>query len=331
MPDRPIVLPSNRPADRFYRGGRQITDLRGDPPAAEHEPEDWIASTTHVFGQPGVGETVLADGRTLRAAVEADPVGWLGEEHVAAFGADTKLLTKLLDAGQRLPVHAHPDGAFAEQHLGHAHGKTEAWVVLRGGTVHLGLTRAVEEQELRELVDGQRTAEMLDLLHALHMDAGDAVLVPAGQLHAIGEGVLVLEVQEPEDLSILLEWNGFDIDGTEAGHLGLGFDTALQAVSREPLDEFALDALVQRGTASGPVLPPFAAPFFSIERVPVDGDIRLAAGYAVVLVEDGEVTLDGAALSRGSTVVVPAGAGDVSGNGRGSLLLARPPRLSPAR
>jgi mannose-6-phosphate isomerase len=326
MPDRPIVLPSNRPADRFYRGGRQITDLRGDPPAGEHEPEDWIASTTHVFGQAGVGETVLDDGTTLRTAVEADPVGWLGQEHVAAFGADTKLLTKLLDAGQRLPVHAHPDGAFAEQHLGHAHGKTEAWVVLRGGTVHLGLQRAVDEQELRELVDGQRTTELLELLHPLQVEPGDAVLVPAGQLHAIGAGVLVLEVQEPEDLSILLEWNGFDIDGTEEGHLGLGFDTALQAVSRAPLDESTLDALVQRGTASGPVLPPSAAPFFSVERVPVDGDVGLAAGYAVVLVEDGEVTLDGAALSRGTTVVVPAGAGDVIGNGRGSLLVARPPR-----
>ena len=131
MPDPPIVLPSNRPADRFYRGGRRITDLRGDAPAKDHEPEDWVASTTHVFGQPGVGETVLPDGTPLRVAVEADPVGWLGEAHVAAFGADTKLLTKLLDAGQRLPVHAHPDGAFAQAHLGHAHGKAEAWVILQ--------------------------------------------------------------------------------------------------------------------------------------------------------------------------------------------------------
>jgi mannose-6-phosphate isomerase len=326
MPDRPIVLPSNRPQDRFYRGGRQITDLRGDPPAGEHEPEDWIASTTHVFGQAGLGETVLADGRTLRTAVEADPVGWLGDAHVAAWGADTKLLTKLLDAGQRLPVHAHPDGAFSEQHLGHAHGKSEAWVILRGGTVHLGLQRAVGEAELRQLVDGQRTTELLELLHPIHVDAGDAVFVPAGQLHAIGAGVLVLEVQEPEDLSILLEWSGFEIDGTEAGHLGLGFDTALQAVSRDPLDGTALDALVTRGVASGPLLAAAAEPFFSVERLQVDGEARLGAGYAVVLVERGEVTLDGVPLHRGTTAVVPAGAGVVAATGSGSLLVSRPPR-----
>jgi len=151
-------------------------------------------------------------------------------------------------------------------------------------------------------------------------------MVPAGQLHAIGAGVLVLEVQEPEDLSILLEWYGFDIDGTEAGHLGLGFDTALRAVSRDPLDESALAALVTRGTASGSVLPSAADPFFSVERVSVDGDVRLPAGYAVVLVEHGEVVLDDVPLVRGATVVVPARAGGVSATGSGGLLVARPPR-----
>jgi mannose-6-phosphate isomerase len=53
--------------------------------------------------------------------------------------------------------------------------------------------------------------------------------VPPGVLHAVGEGVLV-ELQEPEDLSILLEWRGFELDGERDGHLGLGFDLAPEAV-----------------------------------------------------------------------------------------------------
>lgn len=324
MPDHVVVLPSNRPADRFYRGGRRITELRGDPPAGSHEPEDWIASTTHVFGQPGAGETVLPDGRTLRDAVQADAVGWLGEAHVAAWGADTKLLTKLLDAGQRLPVHAHPDGAFARQHLGHAHGKAEAWVILGGGTVHLGLRREVGEAELRALVDGQRTEEVLDLLHPVEVAPGDAVFVPAGQLHAIGEGVLLLEVQEPEDLSILLEWDGFALDGTIAGHLGLGFDTALEAVSRAPIDD--VEALVTRRSAAGSVLPTAADALFTVERLPIAADARLAGGYAVLLVEQGIDEVNGSTVPRGTTLVVPAGAGDVALGGDGVLLVCRPPR-----
>lgn len=324
-PDAPVVLPSNRPAARFYAGGRRITDLRGDPPAASHEPEDWIASATHVFGQPGVGETVLEDGGTLADAVREDPEGWLGAAHVAAFGADTALLTKLLDAGQRLPVHAHPDGAFAAAHLGRAHGKTEAWIVLAGGTVHVGLRRDVDAASLRALVDRQDAAGLLGLLNPIEVGPGDGVLVPAGQLHAIGEDVFVLEVQEPEDLSILLEWDGFDLDGPRDGHLGLGLDAALTAVSTERLA--VTDALVHRAsTGSGRMLPPTADPFFSVDRVVVDGSSELEPGFAVLVVLEGEATVSGVLLGRGATAVVPHRVGPLRVTGAATLLVARPPR-----
>ncbi len=61
------------------------------------------------------------------------------------------------------------------------------------------------------------------------------MLVPAGMPHAIGEGALLVELQEPTDLSILMEWKGFELDGAVAGHLGLGFDVALRAVDRRGL------------------------------------------------------------------------------------------------
>jgi mannose-6-phosphate isomerase len=183
----------------------------------------------------------------------------------------------------------------------------------------------VGEEELRALVDAQSTAELLDLLHPIEVEAGDAVFVPAGQLHAIGEGVLLLEVQEPEDLSILLEWRGFALDGQADGHLGLGFDTALQAVSRTEVAPEALDALVTRATPAGSVLPEAADPFFTVERVPVDGTATLPAGYAVVLVERGDVSLGAVPLRRGGTAVVPAGAGDLRVTGTGGLLVCRPP------
>ncbi len=117
----PIRLSANRPAARFYRGGERIALFRGAPrpagrEAEEREPEDWIASTTTVAGETRTGLTVLPDGVLLRDAVAADPVRWLGAAHAHRWGSDTRLLVKLLDAGQRLPVHAHPDDAFAWTH-----------------------------------------------------------------------------------------------------------------------------------------------------------------------------------------------------------------------
>ncbi|WP_139346621.1 class I mannose-6-phosphate isomerase [Sinomonas mesophila] len=324
-----IVLPSNRPANRFYRGGRHITDFRGESPAGSHEPEDWIASTTPVFGEPEMGITVLPDHVPLPTAVRQDPERWLGREHVAAFGADTKLLVKLLDAGQRLPVHAHPDGAFAAAHLGHAHGKAEAWYILRGGTVHLGLREDVDAHELRDLIDQQDSERLLGLLHHVEVAPGDVVFVPPGQLHAIGEGVFLLEVQEPEDLSILLEWRGFDLDGPRDGHLGLGFDLALTAVSRRRLDGDALDGLITRaadsGRDSGPLLPRAADPYFGIERVLLDGRREIASGFAVIVIAEGEAVVSGVTMPAGRTAVVPHAVGPIAANGHGEILVCRPP------
>lgn len=322
-----IQLVSNRPTDRFYRGGLRITQLRGEPDAKSHEPEDWIASTTRVAGEEVKGLTVLPDGRLLTDAIAADPVAWLGAAHVARFGVDTKLLVKLLDAGQRLPVHAHPHADFAREYLARAHGKAEAWYILNGGSVHLGLIRDVDENELAELVCRQDSAELLSLLHEIPVQRGDAVYVPPGTLHAIGEGTLILEVQEPEDLSILLEWQGFALDGRTDGHLGLGFERALQAVERQSLSAGQRDALVVRDGRLGSVLPDSADAYFRLERVVVDGSAAVDAGFAILLMSRGRLQCeDGTVLAAGATAVVSYSTDPLRLEGSAEILIARPPR-----
>ena len=326
MPDSPIVVDANQPADRFYQGGARISTFRGVDPSGPHTPEDWIASSTSIRGQAPIGMTRLADGTLLADAIAADPLGWLGAAHLARFGADPMLLVKLLDAGQRLPVHAHPDGPFAAAHLGTAHGKAEAWYLLSPGTVYVGLREDVEPARLRELVDAQDTTGLLALLNEVELEAGDTVYVPPGTLHAIGAGILLAEVQEPEDLSILLEWHGFELDGTTDGHLDLGFDLALQAVTTTAVTGSDLDALITRGVTDGATLAAAAAEFFRLDLVTVP--TALPAGLAIVIGVDGTTTLatDGGELeiTRGTTVLVPAAAGEQRYDG-GRALVARPP------
>ena len=227
---KPIILPANQPSDRFYAGGTAISTFRGDPPAAPNTPEDWVASVTAVRGEPASGLTTLPDGTLFAQAVASDPESWLGADHVRTFGSDTNLLVKLLDAGQRLPVHAHPDDGFAAAHLGTAHGKAEAWYILSPRRGSARADRGRRPRGVQRLVDAQDVDPLRQRMHALSVSAGDTVFVPPGVLHTIGEGILLVEVQQPEDLSILLEWRGFAIDGARDGHLGLGFDTALTAV-----------------------------------------------------------------------------------------------------
>jgi mannose-6-phosphate isomerase len=326
-----VVLPSNRPAARFYRGGRRITELRGEAPASDFEPEDWIGSVTSVAGEAPVGQTVLDDGTLLSDAIGADPEYWLGSAHVRSFGADPMLLTKMLDAGQRLPVHAHPDRPWAASHLAATHGKTEAWYVLTPSEVWLGLVHDLSRAELGGMASRQDVGTLLAAMHRVEVGRGDVVHVPAGILHAIGEGILLVELQEPEDLSILVEWRGFAVDGPAKGHLGVGFDTALTAVEVRARGADELEGLVHRAGGGGPLLPAEASPFFRMERVELDGSATIDPGFAVAIVLSGDVTLTGArsdaaaALTRGSTVLLPHAVGEVALRGTAEILVCRPP------
>ncbi|WEK62358.1 MAG: carbohydrate kinase [Candidatus Microbacterium colombiense] len=321
----PIVLTSNRPAERFYRGGARISAFRSEPSSAPREPEDWVGSTTTVRGEESLGLSVLPDGRLLRDAVAADPVAWLGAAHAHRWGADVRLLVKILDAGQRLPVHAHPHDDFAASHLGRAHGKAEAWYILEGGTVHVGLRDDVQAEALAELVERQDVDALLGLLHTIEVVPGDVVWVPPGELHAIGAGVLLLELQQPEDLSILLEWEGFAIDGAAEGHLGLGFELALTAVNTGGRTAEEMRGLVLPAPASGSAFPSAADEYFRLDRVPVDGAVTIEEGFAVVVVASGSVEVGDDRLGSGATLLVPASAGTLTASGRAELLIARPP------
>jgi mannose-6-phosphate isomerase len=342
---RPIRLAAN-PVPRFYRGGQAIDELRGaaSVPGGEAAPEDWVGSTTTVFGSASDGLTWLEDGRTLREAVQADPEGFLGPRHADAYGASTALLVKLLHAGERLPVHCHPDRDFARRHLDCPWGKTEAWVITATQVpepiVHLGFREDIDPRQLADLVEGQRNEALLASLNTLPVAPGDAVLVPAGVPHAIGEGVLLVELQEPTDFSVLLEWEGFAVDGRRDGHLGLGFDLALDCVDRSGWGPAELDRLRGRALHAGRdgvegLLPAEADPFFRAERLRPDPAAPLEASFSILVVVagSGRLETDGGTLDleRGDTVLVPfaAGPGGISGKVEVVRCLPPEPTASP--
>ena len=332
MTSAPLVLPPNQ-FPRFYAGGARIDALRGVPAGADRRPEDWIGSTTTAFGEPCEGLSRVADGRLVRDLVRADPEALLGPDHVGRFGADPALLVKLLDAGERLPVHLHPGRAFARKRLGSPWGKTEAWLLLDaepGATVHVGLREPIDAATLRRWIEEQDAGEMLAALHVLPVRPGGAVLVPAGTLHAIGAGILLLELQEPSDLSVLVEWRRFGVD-SGAEHLELGWDAALAAVDREATDAAELTAPEPRDGCVARLLPAAADPYFRAERIrPGDAEVESEPSFAVLVVLGGDGALstergDELALRAGMTALVPFAAGTTALSGNLEAIRCLPP------
>jgi mannose-6-phosphate isomerase len=330
----PYFLPSNQ-FDHFYRGGDRIGALR-DGPGGPMRPEEWIGSTVTRFGMSQQGLSRLPDGRFLRDAISQDPVTWLGLEHFEAFGESTEILVKLLDPDQRLPVHFHPNKSFAREHLSLQHGKTEGWVVLEappGATVGLGFADHMTKERVLSMVRTHDSAALLASLDSFEVSAGDAIVVPAGTPHAIDAGIFVLELQEPTDLSILLEWDGFAVDGEKDGHLGLGFDTAVDALNLSPLgiDERALLIASTRlsGGEAASLFTSAADGYFHAQLMPGNGS-SISAGFSILLVIDGEGILrtenSGAiAISRGDALVIPFSSGRFTVEGA-QVITCRPPK-----
>jgi mannose-6-phosphate isomerase len=302
---------------RFYRGGALIGRLRGEPEDDAEFPEDWLGSVTPASNpgrdEPGAGLSRLADGALLRDAVEGDPEGWLGPAHVERFGTSTGLLVKLLDAAERLPVHAHPDDAFAEARLESRFGKTEAWVIVdtreAEAEVWVGLREPVEPGTYRRWIDAQDARRLLGSLNRITVRPGEVVFVPAGIPHAIGPGVLMVELQQPTDFSLVCEWTGFPIDPADA-HLGLGWATAL-------------GALDLRAHAPARSLPDEARRFFWL-----DGEPRAAGRFAILVVLEGNGEIDGQPARGGDCFAVPAAADRLRVDGPLSVLRCLAPDAS---
>ena len=145
------------------------------------------------------------------------------------------------------------------------------------------------KEDLLKLVRSQDSAALLASLRRAEVSVGDAILVPAGVAHAIDAGIFLLELQEPTDLSALLEWEGFAVDGIKDGHLGLGFETVTDALKLDPLTHNEFESLIARNALTGGALrsnlPLKADGYFRAHLAPQSGEFE--AGFAIALVLNG--------------------------------------------
>lgn len=246
-------------------------------------------------------------GRSLGDLLSADPEGLLGD---AGFPGHEPLLLKLLFTSDRLSVQVHPDDEYARRHHGSA-GKTEAWHVVQaqtGATVGLGFVEALAPDAAR---DAARTGEIEHLLAWHPAREGDTFLVPAGTVHAIGAGLVIVEVQEPSDVTYRL----YDYGRPRELHLAHGFTVAELGPYRTV-------------NAPAPLSPGRTllarCAFFTMERVAVEGRRHWEAGerfYHLVVTLAGEGTVGGLEARPGHVFFVPASTPGCAVEGRGLQLL----------
>ena len=129
--------------------------------------------------------------------------GPLGEVWFESGSGGDELLVKYLFTSERLSIQVHPDDEAARA-LGLPSGKDEAWIVLDavpGAKIGIGLKRPVSRQELREAAQSGQIEELVDWRPA---SAGDVYNSSAGTIHALGQGLTLVEIQQNVDVTFRL-------------------------------------------------------------------------------------------------------------------------------
>src|SRR5437667_802338 len=136
------------------------------------------------------------------------------------------LLLKLIDAQEKLSLQVHPPEKIAAK-LG-SEPKTEFWYVAAAddkAEFFVGLRKQTARSEFKNALESGTAAE---LVHTIRVKAGDAMFLPAGRLHAVGAGNLLVEIQQNSDTTYrVFDWNRLDENGKARE---LHVDQALQCI-----------------------------------------------------------------------------------------------------
>jgi len=214
-----VIFKQNR-VWRTYTGGKVLDQMNEEAqPKDSHFPEDWIGSTTQAINlgrediKEGLSKAYINDESIdFDQLINQDPEYFLGEKHVATFENNPMLLVKYLDSSVRLHFQAHPTAEFAQQHLNSKCGKAEAYYVLESREeikqpyIYLGFQRSPDRQNFKEMIETQNMKEIENCFEKIEIAPGDCFYIPGGMPHAIGEGVLIIEIMEPSDLAVRFEF-----------------------------------------------------------------------------------------------------------------------------
>lgn len=290
-------------------GGRELArrlgrDLPGTQPIGEAwEVVDREEAQSVVSDGPLKGKTLHDLWTQHRAEI-------FGPRHAKA-GSRFPLLCKLLDARDRLSVQVHPPAAIAPQLGGEP--KTEMWYFLScdpGSRIYAGLAPGTTRESFAAaLTDG--TVE--STLHILPTEEGDSIFIPSGRLHAIGEGNLMVEIQQNSDTTYrVFDWNRVGLDGkprelhVEQSMVSTDFNDFAPVLSRQTEGVIAECA------------------HFRVEKKTLSaaGKLNSADDFALVTVVGGEALCGGKTYRAGDFVLLPTGgAPDVAPRGASCAVL----------
>ncbi len=152
-------------------------------------------------------------GRSLQELLSTYRESLIGAKNYMRFGDNFPLLIKFIDAKEDLSVQLHPDDQIAEKKH-NSFGKTEMWYVLQTDSksrLIIGFDKEINPDQYQKHI---KEGTLTDILNTVEVSPGDAFYIKPGLVHAIGKGILLVEIQQTSDITYrIYDWDRIDNDG----------------------------------------------------------------------------------------------------------------------
>lgn len=313
--------------DYLWGGVRLLTEFEKEKALIngpfETLAESWECST-HPDGVCGV-QNGIYKGKSLLEVLEEHPEFVGTHPKVDSVFSKLPVLIKLIDAKQTLSIQVHPDDCYARNNEGQS-GKTEMWYVLDakpGATLIYGFLHDMDKKEIEESI---KQGTIGKHLRKVPVKKDDIFMIWPGTVHAIGEGILLAEIQECSNVTYRL----YDYDRTDKNgekrqlHVKKALEVINckeQAMVRQKMRLMRY----QKGSASESLC---RCEYFQVDRVLVTANYHCMiedTSFQVFLAIDGTLHLEdrrgnNLSVKKGDCVFLPASLGEVTVTGKGQFL-----------
>ncbi len=291
--------------DKVWGGQKIRTELGFDFSPLPNCGEAWVLSG--VAGSQTVVSNGFLQGNELNDLVEIYMDDLVGEKAFEQFPDKFPILVKFIDSNDWLSIQVHPDDVLAtKRKIGN--GKTEMWYILdadKDAELISGFNKTVNQKIYLDHLDQKRLKEILNVEA---VQRGDVFYIPAGRIHALGPGVLLVEIQQTSDTTYrIYDWDRVDREGKSRD---LHTDLALEAIDFSVQGSYSTSyAKLKNQSVNLVECPAFTTNLMELDHG-IEKQLEYIDSFIIYLCTEGECSiqyLQGMEIiKKGEVILIPA-------------------------
>ena len=286
--------------DRIW-GGNSLKTKYGKPFKNEKIGESWeISSVPNSISRVSNG---FLKGKGLDELLKTYKSRLVGKYIYKKHKIKFPILVKLIDAKDKLSIQTHPDDKISK--IRHSStGKTEFWYVMdskKNSQIVLGFKKGITKKIYKKHV---LKGTIDQIVEYKSINSGDCYLINPGQIHAIGNGIILAEIQQTSDVTYrIYDYDRIDVNGKKRE---LHTDLAEDVIDFENRDNFNLNNKKTNNLVN--------SKYFKINILNISEELILdfnkIDSFSIFICIEGKLKYfeknNSGTLTRGSSILIPA-------------------------